>query len=103
MRSESADLILEDVGWWVRCMNDTQLLRLNRYSQFAYLSVALTEFRTRVHYHPRWPRRRFAFWWAWCTGPPQPSHLTRTGLDRGSSSSTAFATIVTAEAIGSHC
>ena len=52
-RSESADAVAEDVDWWVRCIGDTELLGLDRYSRFAYLSGALTEFRTLVHYRLR--------------------------------------------------
>jgi hypothetical protein len=40
IRSESADCGLEDVGWWMRYINDTQLLQLDGYSRFAHLSGA---------------------------------------------------------------
>src|SRR6185312_11150770 len=53
IRSESADTVVEDVDWWMRCIGDADLLGLDRYSRFAYLSGALTEFRTLVHYRLR--------------------------------------------------
>lgn len=53
IRSESADAVTEDVDWWMRCIGDAELLALDRYSRFAYLSGALTEFRTLVHYRLR--------------------------------------------------
>src|SRR5882757_5091317 len=53
IRSESADAVAEDVDWWMRCIGDDQLLRLDGYSRFAYLSGALKEFRTLVHYRLR--------------------------------------------------
>ena len=53
IHSESADAALEDVDWWMRCINQDELLRLDRYSQFAYLSGALPEFRTLLHYRLR--------------------------------------------------
>src|SRR6478672_1561972 len=52
-RSESADAVAEDVDWWMRCIGDADLLELDRYWRFAYLSGALTEFRTLVHYRLR--------------------------------------------------
>jgi serine O-acetyltransferase len=50
IHSESADSTLADVDWWMRCINDPELLRLDRYSRFAYLSGALPEFRSLLHY-----------------------------------------------------
>jgi hypothetical protein len=51
--SPSADTVTEDVDWWMRCIGDPDLLQLDKYSQFAYLSGALTEFRTLIHYRLR--------------------------------------------------
>ena len=46
IRSESADAVAEDVDWWMRCIGDADPLAVDQYSRFAYLSGALTEFRT---------------------------------------------------------
>ena len=50
IRSNAADVVGQDVDWWMRCIGDKDLLALDHYSRFAYLSGALTEFRTLVHY-----------------------------------------------------
>ncbi len=52
--------IAEDIDFWMTCIGDPELVALDRYSRFAYLSGALTEFRTLVHYRLRsypWPLR----------------------------------------------
>src|ERR1700754_1157696 len=41
IRSDAADDVVEDVDWWMRCIGDAELLGLDRYSRFAYLSGAL--------------------------------------------------------------
>ena len=103
LRSESADSVLADVDWWMRCINHTELLRLDRYSQFAYLSGALPEFRSLLHYRLRstpFPLRvvlRTLY-------RPEPT-LT---IDVGSIGPGLFiqhgvATRIGAESIGSHC
>src|SRR5262249_21483457 len=53
IHSDSAETIEEDVDWWMRCIDDADLLALDRYSRFVYLSGALTEFRSLVHYRLR--------------------------------------------------
>jgi serine O-acetyltransferase len=47
IRSDAADAVATDVDWWMRCIGDADLLALDRYSRFAYLVRALTEFSTR--------------------------------------------------------
>ncbi|HUO37017.1 MAG TPA: serine acetyltransferase [Mycobacterium sp.] len=103
VRSESADAVAEDVDWWMRCIGDAELLRLDPYSRFAYLSGALTEFRTLVHYRLR-------------SSPPalrvllrvvyRPAATLTVDADRigpGLFIQHGVATIVTAESIGHHC
>ncbi|AWT56765.1 serine O-acetyltransferase [Mycolicibacterium smegmatis] len=102
-RSDAADLVAEDVDWWMSCIDDPELSALEHYSRFAYLSGALREFRTLVHYRLRpipWPVRvllRKVY-------PPEPT-LT---LDVGRIGPAFFiqhgvGTIVVAESIGSYC
>lgn len=59
-RSDAADVVAEDVDWWMRCIDEPDLSALDHYSRFAYLSGALREFRTLVHYRLQsapWPLR----------------------------------------------
>lgn len=103
VRSDAADVVAEDVDWWMRCIDEPDLTALDHYSRFAYLSGALREFRTLVHYRLQtlpWPLRlvlRKLY-------PPEPT-LT---LDVGSIGPAFFiqhgvGTIIAAESIGSHC
>lgn len=101
--SDAADAIAEDVAWWMHCIGDDDLLGLDDYSRFSYLSGALTEFRTLVHYRLR------------CTPPPlqvalramyRPSPTLTLEADRigpGLFVQHGVGTIVTAESIGRHC
>ena len=67
IRSDAADAVAEDVDWWMRCIGDAELLALDRYSRFAYLSGALTEFRTLVHFRLRSARLPLRFCFVSCT------------------------------------
>lgn len=51
-RAGVANIVAEDVDWAVRCINNAEILALDRYSQFAFLCSAELErqFRTLVHY-----------------------------------------------------
>lgn len=102
-RSESAGAVAEDVDWWMTCIGDPNLMRLDRYSRFAYLAGALAEFRTLVHYRLRGasllPRLVLRVLYR------PAATLT---LDAGKIGPALFiqhgvATFVTAEAIGHHC
>jgi serine O-acetyltransferase len=53
MRSKSRDVILTDVDWWVECLKDENLAALDTYTQFAFFTGALKEFRSLVHYRLR--------------------------------------------------
>jgi serine O-acetyltransferase len=102
-RSAAADAALEDVSWWAKCINDEELLGLDRYSQFAYFAGALPEFRAVMHYRLRsspLPVRllmRAVY--------RQPSHMI---IDADSIGPGLFiqhghGTLVGAKTIGSHC
>lgn len=103
IRSDSADLVLADVDWWMRCINHPELSRLDQYSRFAYLAGALPEFRSLLHYRLRNAPLALrislrAFY------RPEPT-LT---IDVGSIGPALFiqhgvATRIGAESIGSHC
>jgi serine O-acetyltransferase len=103
IHSDSADAVAEDVDWWTRCIGEQDVLALDQYSRFAYLSGALPEFRTLIHYRLRscpWPirialRRLYR---------PEPT-LT---LEADSIGPALFiqhgvGTMVVAESIGSYC
>jgi serine O-acetyltransferase len=102
-RSDAADVVAEDVDWWMRCIDEPDLLALDRYSRFAYLSGALREFRTLVHYRLRsvpWPLR-FVLRKLYSPEPTLTLDVGRIGpaffIQHG------VGTIVAAESIGSHC
>lgn len=103
MRSKSKDVILTDVDWWVECLKDESLAALDTYTQFAFFTGALPEFRTLVHYRLR-------------TGTPIPLRLLMKRLYKGQDGllleprsigpacfiSHGVATLVDAISIGSH-
>ncbi len=102
-RSESADAVAEDVDWWMRCINDTDLLALGRYSRFAYLSGALTEFRTLVHYRLRSAPLAQRLLLRAIYRPAATLTLSADRIGPGLFIQHGVATIVTAKSIGSHC
>ncbi len=99
----AADAALEDVDWWMRCINDDQLLRLDRYAQFAYLSGALTEFRTLMHYRLRSAPLALRLPLRAVYRPEPTLTLDADTIGPGLFIQHGFATIVVAESIGSHC
>lgn len=103
IRTKSADDVLEDVDWWMRCINNGQLLRLDQYSQFAYLSGALKEFRTLVHYRLRSARPPLRLLLRTLYRPEPTLTLDADSIGPGLFIQHGFATIVVAESIGSHC
>lgn len=103
IRSQAADAVIADIDWWISCIDDAELLRLDRYSRFAYLSGALTEFRTLVHYRLRCSPLPLRF----LLRKLYPAAATLT-LEADRIGPALFiqhgvGTIVTAESIGSHC
>jgi serine O-acetyltransferase len=102
-RSASADAVAEDIDWWMRCINDAELLELDRYSQFAYLSGALTEFRTLVHYRLRSAPMALRLVLRTLYRPAVSLTLNANRIGPGLFIQHGLATIVTAESIGSHC
>jgi serine O-acetyltransferase len=102
-RSESADAVAEDVDWWIRCINDTDLLALDHYSRFAHLSGALTEFRTLVHYRLRSAPLPLRLLLRAIYRPAATLTLNADRIGPGLFIQHGVATIVTAKSIGSHC
>ena len=102
-RSESADAVAEDVDWWMRCIDDADLLALDRYSRFAYLSGALTEFRTLVHYRLRSAPLALRLLLRAIYRPAATLTLNADRIGPGLFIQHGVATIVTAKSIGSHC
>jgi len=103
IRSESAEAVMEDVDWWMRCINDDQLIRLDQYSRFAYLSGALKEFRTLVHYRLRSVPLPLRLLLRMLYRPEPTLTLDANSIGPGLFIQHGFATIVVAESIGSHC
>jgi serine O-acetyltransferase len=103
IRSESADAVAEDVDWWMRCIGDASLLALDRYSRFAYLSGALTEFRTLVHYRLRCAPLALRVLLRVLYRPAATLTLEADRIGPGLFIQHGVATIVTAESIGRHC
>lgn len=101
--SESADAVVEDVDWWMRCINDADLRALDDYSRFAYLSGALTEFRTLVHYRLRSAPAPLRLLLRALYRPAPTLILNADRIGPGLFIQHGLATIVTAESIGSHC
>ena len=100
IRSESADAVTEDVDWWMRCIGDAELLELDRYSRFAYLSGALTEFRTLVHYRLRSAPLALRLLLRALYRPAATLTLNADRIGPGLFIQHGVATIVTAESIG---
>jgi serine O-acetyltransferase len=94
---------MEDVDWWMRCINDDQLIRLDQYSRFAYLSGALKEFRTLVHYRLRSVPLPLRLLLRMLYRPEPTLTLDANSIGPGLFIQHGFATIVVAESIGSHC
>jgi serine O-acetyltransferase len=103
IRSESADAILEDVDWWMRCINHAELLRLDRYSQFAYLSGALPEFRTLLHYRLRSAPLPLRIVLRLLYRPEPTLTIDVDRIGPGLFIQHGVATRIGAESIGSHC
>ena len=102
-RSEASDTVAEDVDWWMCCINDADLLKLDRYSRFAYLCGALAEFRTLVHYRLRSAPIAIRLPLRAVYRPPANLTLAADRIGPGLFIQHGVATIVTAESIGSHC
>lgn len=102
-RSDSADAIAEDVDWWIRCINDADLLELDRYSRFAYLLGTLAEFRTLVHYRLRSAPMALRLLLRAIYRPAATLTLDADRIGPGLFIQHGVATIITAESIGSHC
>ncbi len=103
IRSKAADDVIQDIDFWITCIDEPELLALDRYSRFAYLSGALTEFRTLVHYRLRsspWPLR---FLLSRLYRPSATLTLEADRIGPALFIQHGVGTIVTAESIGSHC
>jgi serine O-acetyltransferase len=103
IHSEAADIVAEDVDWWMRCINHPDLLALDRYSRFAYLAGALTEFRTLVHYRLRSAPTVLRLLLRAVYRPAATLTLEADRVGPGLFIQHGVGTIVTAESIGSHC
>jgi serine O-acetyltransferase len=103
IRSDSADAVFEDVDWWMRCINNDQLLPLDRYSRFAYLSGALTEFRTLVHYRLRSAPMALRLLLGAVYRPEATLTLEADRIGPGLFIQHGVASLISAESIGSHC
>lgn len=103
IRLQAAQVVAEDIDWWVQCMDDADLQALDRYARFAYLSGALTEFRTLVHYRLRSAPTMLRFL---LRAVYRPSATLTLDVDRIGPAlfiQHGVATTVSAGSIGSHC
>ena len=103
IRSKAADAVAEDVDWWMCCIGEPDLLELDHYSRFAYLSGALTEFRTLVHYRLRSAPLPLRFVLRKLYRPAAALTLEADRIGPALFIQHGVGTIVTAESIGSHC
>jgi serine O-acetyltransferase len=103
IRSESADSVLEDVDWWMRCIDHPELLCLDRYSQFAYLSGALREFRSLLHYRLRSAPLALRLLLRVLYRPEATLTIDADRIGPGLFIQHGVATRVGAHSIGSHC
>jgi serine O-acetyltransferase len=101
--SRAAETVSEDVDWWMRCIDNANLLALDRYSRFAYLTGALAEFRTLIHYRLRTTPIALRLLLRAVYPPAATLTLDAHRIGPGLFIQHGFATIVTAESIGSHC
>ncbi len=100
---DSTDAIAEDVDWWSECIGDADLASLDRYSRFAYLAGALTEFRTLVHYRLRSAPPVLRMLLRALYRPAATLTLEADRIGPGLFIQHGVGTIVTAESIGRHC
>ena len=103
IRSDAAEDVSADVDFWIACIDEPDLLALDHYSRFAYLSGALTEFRTLVHYRLRsspWPLR---FLLRRLYRPAPALILEADHIGPALFIQHGVGTIVTATSIGAHC
>jgi serine O-acetyltransferase len=103
IRSQAADDVVEDIDWWMSCIGNAELLDLDRYSRFAYLSGALTEFRTLVHFRLRSSPLPLRFLLRRLYRPAAALTLEADRIGPALFIQHGVGTIVTAESIGSHC
>ncbi|MEV6768618.1 serine acetyltransferase [Nocardia sp. NPDC051030] len=99
----SARDVRADIAWWVECIAAPKLMALDEYSRFAYLAAALPEFRTLVHYRLRGRSPVLRMLLRACYRPLPTLTLEADRIGPGLFVQHGVGTIVTAEAIGSHC
>lgn len=102
-RSEAVDTVGEDVDWWMRCINDANLRSLDPYSRFAYLTGALAEFRTLIHYRLRSAPIALRLLLRAVYRPAVTLTLDADRIGPALFIQHGVATFVTAKSIGSHC
>jgi serine O-acetyltransferase len=96
-------VVADDVAWWITCIDDAELRGFDSYTQFAYLSGALAEFRTLAHFRLRQgpAALRLVLRIAYRPSPTLILEADRIGpalfIQHG------LGTIVTATSIGSRC
>jgi serine O-acetyltransferase len=102
-RSKAAELVIQDVDWWIRCLDDAELLALARYPRFAYLAGALPEFRTLVHHRLRTAPIAVRILLRAAYRPAANLTLEVDRIGPALFIQHGVATIIDAESIGSHC
>lgn len=102
-RSEARSKVVADIDWWIQCIDSTRLSELDRYTRFAYLSGALREFRTVVHYRLRPVNPVLRLVLRTIYRPAVTLTLDAGAIGPGFFVQHGVGTIVSAESIGSYC
>jgi serine O-acetyltransferase len=103
MHSASADAAREDVDWWAKCINNEELLRLDRRAKFAYFTGALPEFRSLMHYRLRSTPLPFRLLLRAIYRQPSHMVIEADSIGPGLFIQHGHGTLVGAKSIGSHC
>jgi serine O-acetyltransferase len=102
-RWDTDHTVIEDVDWWVTCINDADVLALDRYSRFAYLAGALAEFRTLVHFRLSGAPLALRVLLRRVYRPAATLALKANRIGPALFIQHGLASIIDAEEIGSHC
>jgi serine O-acetyltransferase len=101
--SNVGGIVTDDVAWWIACIDDAELRGFDSYTQFAYLSGALGEFRTLAHFRLREGPALLRLVLRVVYRPSPTLILEADRIGRALFIQHGLGTIVTATSIGSRC
>lgn len=102
-RAGVRDVVVADVDHWIECIDDDELRALNTFGRFAFLSGALTEFRTLLHFRLRGLPGVYRSMLTRVYSPEPTLTLDAESIGPGLFIQHGVASIITAESIGHHC